>query len=72
MIDGWRESSTMSSRIVGCIKAVFTPIAGINAQGGIVARYVYGSRDHVPEYIFTATAIYRLIVDQLGSVRLAK
>jgi len=48
----------------------FTPIAEINAQGEIVARYVYGSRDHVPEYIFTATAIYRLIVDQLGSVRL--
>lgn len=48
----------------------FTPIAEINAQGEIVARYVYGSRDHVPEYIFTATAVYRLVVDQLGSVRL--
>jgi len=47
-----------------------TPIAQLDSQGQVVARYVYGSQDHVPDYLVMGEAIYRLVTDQLGSVRL--
>jgi RHS repeat-associated protein len=47
-----------------------TPIAQVNNQGQVVARYVYASQDHVPDYLVMGEAIYRLVTDQLGSVRL--
>jgi len=34
-----------------------------------VARFVYGTKAHVPDYMVTATNTYRFITDHLGSVR---
>jgi len=47
-----------------------TPIAQVDSQGQVVARYVYGSQDHVPDYLVMGETLYRLVTDQLGSVRL--
>lgn len=41
-----------------------------NAGGGTDAFFVYGAREHVPDYMTKSFAMYRLVVDHLGSVRL--
>jgi RHS repeat-associated protein len=39
------------------------------AGDSVVARYVYGTRGHVPDYVVKGDSTYRLVTDQLGSVR---
>jgi YD repeat-containing protein len=46
------------------------PVAAMNNQGEVIAQYVYASQDHVPDYIITNNATYRLVTDDLGTVRL--
>jgi RHS repeat-associated protein len=45
-------------------------VAELNATGLVIARYVYATRENVPDYIVRSAATYRLITDHLGSVRL--
>jgi RHS repeat-associated protein len=47
------------------------PVAELDGSNSIVSRFVYGTRSHVPDYMVKGGATYRLITDQLGSVRLA-
>lgn len=47
------------------------PVAEIDGPGTIVARYIYGSRTNVPDLVIKGSKTYRLIVDQLGSPRMA-
>src|SRR5262249_481097 len=48
------------------------PIAEVDGTtGAILARYVYGSRPNVPDLVIKGSTTYRLIVDQLGSPRMA-
>ena len=44
--------------------------AEVDAAGAIQARFVYGERPNVPEYMVKGGVSYRLITDHLGSVRL--
>jgi RHS repeat-associated protein len=44
------------------------PIAEVDELGVVVARYVYGSRAHVPDYMVKGGVTYRLITDYRGSV----
>jgi RHS repeat-associated protein len=46
------------------------PVAELDAQGNVTARFVYASKGHVPEYMIKGGTTYRLITDHLGSVRL--
>ena len=46
------------------------PIAELDGSGNVVSRFVYASRDNVPDYMITHGTTYRLLTDQLGSVRL--
>jgi RHS repeat-associated protein len=46
------------------------PAAEINGSGQVVARYVYGTRNHIPDYVVKGDTTYRIISDHLGSVRL--
>jgi RHS repeat-associated protein len=46
------------------------PVAELDGNDSVVARYVYGTGVNVPDQIVTATATYRLLKDHLGSVRL--
>src|SRR6185503_19339580 len=45
------------------------PVAELDGAGNIVSRFVYGSRN-VPEYMLKNSVNYRIITDQIGSVRL--
>ena len=44
--------------------------AEVDAAGAIQARFVYGERPNVPEYMVKGGVSYLLITDHLGSVRL--
>ncbi len=45
------------------------PVAELDSAGAVVARYVYATRSHVPDYVVRGDTTWRLITDQLGSVR---
>ncbi|MGH7740533.1 MAG: RHS repeat-associated core domain-containing protein [Candidatus Eiseniibacteriota bacterium] len=45
-------------------------VAGeLDQSGAVIRRYVYGVEPHVPALMLEGSATYRLITDQLGSVR---
>jgi RHS repeat-associated protein len=46
------------------------PAAWLNADGSVKATFVYGLQRNVPEYMVKGGVTYRVITDQLGSVRL--
>ena len=45
------------------------PVAELDGDGNVVARFVYAEGVNVPELMVTAAATYRLVKDHLGSVR---
>ena len=47
-----------------------TPVAKVDADGGILEQYVYGLGVNSPDYIVKGDRKYRLVKDHLGSVRL--
>lgn len=46
------------------------PVAEVDGNGNIVSRFVYGSSEHVPDYMIKGGVTYRIISDHLGSVHL--
>ncbi|AKT39594.1 RHS repeat-associated core domain-containing protein [Chondromyces crocatus] len=46
------------------------PAAEIGPSGAVVARFIYVDRINVPEVMLKQGAVYRLITDHVGSVRL--
>jgi len=46
------------------------PIAELDGNGNVIARFVYASKSHVPDYLVKNGTTYRLISDHLGSPRL--
>jgi RHS repeat-associated protein len=46
------------------------PVAELDGAGNLVARFVYGSVGHVPDYMIKNGVTYRIISDHLGSVRM--
>jgi RHS repeat-associated protein len=44
--------------------------AELDGSGGVVSRFVYGTRVNVPEYMVKGASTYRLVTDHLGSPRL--
>jgi RHS repeat-associated protein len=46
------------------------PVAWLDGTGVVKATFVYGLHANVPEYMVQGTTTYRLITDQVGSVRL--
>jgi RHS repeat-associated protein len=51
-------------------KDQLNPIAEMDGNGQVIARFVYGSRPHVPDYMTKGGVTYRIVSDQLGSPRL--
>ncbi|MFP2907665.1 RHS repeat-associated core domain-containing protein [Pyxidicoccus sp. 3LFB2] len=45
-------------------------VAELDGTGSVAGRFVYGSRSNVPDYMMKGGVVYRLVPDQLGSVRL--
>jgi RHS repeat-associated protein len=49
----------------------FGPVAELNGQSQVVSRFVYsGSEENVPEYFVKGGVTYRIVTDELGSVRI--
>jgi len=46
------------------------PVAELDGNGAVVARFVFGTKVNVPEYMIRGGTTYRLLTDHLGSVRL--
>jgi len=46
------------------------PVLWLDGAGTIKAQFVYGTRINVPEYMVIGNITYRIITDQVGSVRL--
>jgi RHS repeat-associated protein len=46
------------------------PVAELDQNSNVVARFVYGDKGHVPSYMIKDGTNYRIISDHLGSVRL--
>lgn len=46
------------------------PIAILNESGQIVSRFIYGVSGHVPEIMYKNNTVYRIVTDQIGSVKL--
>ena len=46
------------------------PVAELNASNQIVARFFYGTKSNIPDYMWKNNTYYRIISDHLGSVRL--
>jgi RHS repeat-associated protein len=45
-------------------------VAELDGVGNVTARYVYGMKVNIPEYIIKGDVTYRVITDHLGSLRL--
>ncbi len=45
-------------------------VAELDANNNITSRFVYGTRPNVPDYVIQDSVTYRVVTDQLGSVRL--
>jgi RHS repeat-associated protein len=46
------------------------PVAELDSDGNVTARYVYGTKVNIPEYVIIGIHVYRVITDHLGSLRL--
>ncbi len=74
VIDG--RNRRVGKRVNGALVQGFlyenrlNPVAELDGTGNVVARFVYGSRLNVPDYILKAGATYRIVADHLGSARL--
>ena len=45
-------------------------VAELDTAGGVVSGFVYGSRSNVPDFVVKSRVPYRIIADNVGSVRL--
>ena len=46
------------------------PVAELDGDGNVFARFIYGENGHVPAYMIKDGVTYRIISDHLGSTRL--
>jgi RHS repeat-associated protein len=51
-------------------KDTLNPVAELDGTGNVRSRFVYGTRNNVPDYMIRDGNIYRIISDLLGSVRI--
>jgi RHS repeat-associated protein len=74
LIDG--ENRRVGKKVNGVLAQSFLyedqlwPIAELDRNNNIVSRFIYASRENVPDYMIKAGVTYRIIADQLGSPRL--
>jgi RHS repeat-associated protein len=74
VIDG--QSRRIGKRVNGVLNQGFLygsqlrPLAELDGSGAVIARFVYGTKLNVPEYMVKGSVMYRIITDHLGSPRL--
>ena len=65
-----RGTSVAGAGSAGATQDQLNPIAELDGQGNLKARFIYGSRLNVPDYMIKGGITYRIIADRLGSPRL--
>ena len=74
VIDG--ANRRLGKRVNGTLTQGFlyqdrlAPVAELDGAGNVVSRFVYGSRSNAPDYLVNGGVTYRIVSDQVGSVRL--
>ena len=74
LVDG--SDRRIGTRVDGTVtrgllyKDPLNPIAELDGSGDVVGRFVYGTRDTVPDYVNKTDGTYRIVSDHLGSPRL--
>jgi RHS repeat-associated protein len=74
VIDG--QNRRIGKRVNGSLvqgllyKDQLKPVAELDGSNNLVSRFVYGSRRNTPDYMIKGGTTYRMITDQVGSVRL--
>jgi YD repeat-containing protein len=74
VIDG--QSRRIGRKVNGVLTQGFLyssqlrPVAELDGSGGVVSRFVYGTKINVPEYMVKGGVTYRIVTDHLGSPRL--
>jgi len=74
VLDG--ESRRVGRKVNGVLQqgwlwqSDLAPAAELDGSGAVVSRFVHGTRPNVPDYLVKGGVTYRLVLDQLGSVRL--
>jgi RHS repeat-associated protein len=74
LVDG--ENRRVGTEVDGVLtqgllyRGALQPVATLDAAGNVDARFVYAGGGNVPAYMIQDGTTYRLITDQLGSVRL--
>ncbi|WP_303900980.1 RHS repeat domain-containing protein [Thiohalomonas denitrificans] len=63
-----KRSTANSSKVL--YQDQLNPIAELDGDGNIEARFVYGSKANVPDYMEKGGTTYRIVSDHLGSPRL--
>ncbi len=56
--------------VQGFLYQSLQPVAELDANNGIVSRFVYASKPNVPDYLIKGASTYRILSDERGSVRL--
>ncbi len=51
-------------------KDQLNPVAELDGSSRVVARFIYGSKPHAPDYMVRDGVVYRILTDHLGSPRL--
>jgi RHS repeat-associated protein len=73
LIDG--QNRRIGKKVNGVLTQGFlyqdqlNPVAELDGSGNVVARFVYGTRSNVPDYLVKGGGTYRVISDHLGSPR---
>jgi len=62
-----RSDGTTTHRYI--YRSKLQPVAEVDANGAVLARYVYVTGRNVPDFMTRGAATYRIITDHLGSVR---
>jgi RHS repeat-associated protein len=74
VVDG--RSRRVGKKVLGALVQGFlyqdqlNPIGELDSAGAVVARFVYGTRANVPDYMVKGGLTYRIFSDHLGSPRL--
>src|SRR5437588_868782 len=76
LIDG--QNRRIGKKVNGALvegflyRSQLQPAAWLDGTGAVKATFVYGLHANVPEYMVQGGTTYRLITDQVGSVRLVE
>jgi RHS repeat-associated protein len=74
VVDG--ENRRVGKEVAGTLTTGFlykdglNVVAQLSASGSVVARFVFGSKPNVPDYLTTSSGTFRILSDHLGSPRL--